>query len=93
MTGPTKRDQVGTKYTISQNGKYFEFCVQYVVSINCKMLPFQKKLCIDGKRFTSIAVGEIISYDATKSKNVVKFCVPTWSIFAGPVTFYTVSHK
>ena len=28
MTGPDKRDQVGTKYTISQNSKYLEFCVQ-----------------------------------------------------------------
>ena len=23
---PAKKDQVGTKYTISQNGKYFELC-------------------------------------------------------------------
>ena len=29
---------------------------------------------------------QISSYDATDLKNVVKFCVPTWSIFAGPVT-------
>ena len=29
---------------------------------------------------------QIISYDATNVKNVVKFCVPTWSILADPVT-------
>ena len=30
---------------------------------------------------------QIISYDATNVKNVVKIYVPTWSIFAGPVTY------
>ena len=53
VTGPAKRVQVGTKYTISQNGKYLEVCVQYLVS---KMLPI--KLYIDGKNFTSIALGD-----------------------------------
>ena len=28
-----------------------------------------------------------MSYDTTNVKNVVKFCVPTWSIFAGLVTY------
>ena len=56
MTGPAKRDQVGTKYTISQNGKYLEFYAQYLVAVNCKMLRI--KLYIDGKNFTSIAVGD-----------------------------------
>ena len=28
----------------------------------------------------------IVSYDAVNLKNIVKFYVPTWSIFAGPVT-------
>ena len=43
-------DQVGTKYTISQNGTYVEFCVQYLFSVSCTILPM--KLFIDGKNFT-----------------------------------------
>ena len=54
VTGPAKRDQVGTKYTISQNGTYLEFCVQYLYSVSCTMLPM--KLCIDGKNYTYIAL-------------------------------------
>ena len=34
VTGPVKRDQVGTKYIISQNGIYLEFYVQYLLSVN-----------------------------------------------------------
>ena len=56
VTGPAKRDQVGTKYTISLNGKYLEFCVQYLVSVSCTTLPI--KLCFDGKIFTLIAVAD-----------------------------------
>ena len=56
VTGPVKTDQVGTKYTISQNGKYFEFCVQYLLSVNCKTLAI--KLCCDGENFTSIALAD-----------------------------------
>ena len=49
MTGPKKRDRVGTKYTISQNRKY-------LLSISFKMLP--NKLFIDGKSFTlMVSVG------------------------------------
>ena len=54
VTGPEKRDQVGTKYTISQNSRYFEFCVQYLLSVSCKMLP--TKLLMDSKSFVSTAV-------------------------------------
>ena len=54
VTGPAKRDQVGTKYTNSHNGKYIEFCVQYLLSVSCKMLPM--KLLTDGKNFTYIAL-------------------------------------
>ena len=54
VTGPAKRDQVGTKYTISQNGTYLEFYVQCLLSVGCKMLPM--KLLIDGKNFTYIAL-------------------------------------
>ena len=32
---------------------------------------------------------QIISYEAKKLENMVNFCVPTWSIFAGPVTYVT----
>ena len=56
MTRPAKRDQVGTKYTISQNGKYVEFFGQYLVSVSCKMLPII--LRIEGKNFTSIVLGD-----------------------------------
>ena len=52
----SKRDQVGTKYTISQNGTYVEFCVQYLFSVSCTILPM--KLCIDGKNFTYIALAD-----------------------------------
>ena len=50
VTGPDKRDQVGTKYTKSQNSKYLEFCVQYLVSVSCNLLPI--KLFIYGTIFT-----------------------------------------
>ena len=50
MTGPAKRDQVGTKHTNSHNGTYLEFCVQYLLSVSCKMLPM--KLLADDKDFT-----------------------------------------
>ena len=50
----SKRDQVGTKYTISQNDTYVEFCVQYLHSVSCTMLPM--KMCIGGKNCTCIAL-------------------------------------
>ena len=53
VTRPAKRDQVGRKYTISQNGK---FCIQYLLSGSCRMLPM--KLLIDGKNFTYIALAD-----------------------------------
>ena len=56
MTGPAKRDQVGTKYTISHNGKYLEFCAHYLLSVSSKVLPI--KLCIDGKNVTSVALAD-----------------------------------
>ena len=56
VTGPAKRDQVGTKYTISQIGTYLEFCVQYLISVSCTMLPMT--LFIDGKNFTYIALAD-----------------------------------
>ena len=43
----SERDQVGTTYTISQNGTYLEFYIQYFLSVSCTMLPI--KLSIDGK--------------------------------------------
>ena len=55
MTGPAKRDQVGTKY-ISQNSTYLEFCVQYLLPVNCKMLPM--KMFIYVKNFTYIALAD-----------------------------------
>ena len=54
VTGPAKRDQVGTKYSISQNGTLLEFCVQYLLSVSCKMLPM--KIFIDGENFTYTAL-------------------------------------
>ena len=56
VTGPVKRDQVGTKYIISKHGKYPEFCVQYLLSVSCKMLAI--KLFFDGEYFTSIALAD-----------------------------------
>ena len=56
VTGPAKRDQVGTKNTISQNGTYLEFCVQYLLSVSCRMLPV--KLLIDGTNVTDIALAD-----------------------------------
>ena len=54
VTRPAKRDQVGTKYTISQNGTYLEFCVKCLHSVSCTMLPM--KLCVDGENYTYIAL-------------------------------------
>ena len=56
VTGPAKRDQVGTKYIISQNGTYLEFCVQYLLSVSCKMLPM--KVFIYGKIFIYIDLAD-----------------------------------
>ena len=56
VTGPAKRDQVGTKYTISHNGKYFDVCVYYLVSVNCKIFPIT--LYMADKNFISIALGD-----------------------------------
>ena len=56
MTGPAKRDQVGTKYTISQNITYLEFYAQYLLSISYEMLHM--KLLIDGKNFTYKALAD-----------------------------------
>ena len=46
----------GNKYTISQNGTYLEVCVEYSLSVSCKMLPM--KLLIDGKTLTYIALAD-----------------------------------
>ena len=46
---PAKRDQVGTEYTISQNGTYLEFCVQYLLSVSC---------VLDGRNFIYIDVAD-----------------------------------
>ena len=54
VTGPAKMDQVGTKYTISQNGTYLEFYVPYLLSVSCKILPM--KLLSDCKNFMYIAL-------------------------------------
>ena len=29
----------------------------------------------------------VFCYDATKLKKMAKFCVPAWTLFAGPVTY------
>ena len=52
VTGPVKRDQIGTRYIILQNNKYLEVCVQYLLSVICKMLSI--KLFIDGENLTLI---------------------------------------
>ena len=57
VTGPAKRDQVGTRYTIPQNNTYHEFWVQYLLSVNCKMLLM--KLFMDGENFTYIASADL----------------------------------
>ena len=56
MTGPAKRDHIGTKHTISNNGKYLEFLVQYLLSVRRKLLAI--KLFIDGKNFISITLAD-----------------------------------
>ena len=56
VTGPAKRDQMGTKYIISQNSRYREFFVQYLLSVSCKLLPMT--LFIYGKNFASIVLAD-----------------------------------
>ena len=56
VTGPAKRDKDGTKYIISQNGKYLEFCVQYLVYVSSNLLPI--KLCVYDKTFYPIALAD-----------------------------------
>ena len=54
VTGTAKRDQVVTKYILSQNGTYLEFCVKYLLSVSCKMLPMT--CLIDSKNFSCVAL-------------------------------------
>ena len=73
----------GTKF--AQNGKYLELCVQYLLSVSFKTSLI--KVLNDGKTLSSVASANIYcGLDITNLKNVVKFYVPTWSIFAGPIT-------
>ena len=44
------------------------------------------KLSIYGRKFMVIPQ-QVTSYQSTKLKKMVKFYVPTWTLFAGPVTF------
>ena len=90
VTAPAKKDQVGTKYTISQNYTYLKFCVQYLLSVSFEMQ--HTKVFIDGKMFLQWLLW-IISYDAPNLKNIMKFYVPTWSIFAGQVIYIIGQHK
>ena len=53
----SKKDQVGAKYIISQNDTYLEYCVQYLLSVHCIMLPVE--LLIHGKNFTYIASADL----------------------------------
>ena len=55
MTGPPKRNQVGTKYIISQNGKYLEFFI-LLVCVNYEILPI--KLCSNDKTFTLVPLAD-----------------------------------
>ena len=54
--------------------------------MSCKMLVI--KLLIDSKNSRQF-LKSIFCYDATKLKKMVKFYVPSWTLFAGPVTFYS----
>ena len=83
VTGPAKRDQVGTKYTISYNCKYLKLHGQYSLSVSLKMLQF-----IDDKKISLQWLQQIISYDAI---NLIKPYVPIWFIFIGPVTYEKIS--
>ena len=56
MTGPAIKDQVGTKYTESQNHKYLKFCVQYLLSSSFPLLPI--KWFNGDKNLTSMATNE-----------------------------------
>ena len=59
VTGSAK----GTKLQLAQNApyhkmvnNYLELCVQYLISVSCKMLP--NTFCIDDKNFTLIALSD-----------------------------------
>ena len=85
MTGPAK----GTK--LAQNTLYHKMVnifssVGTILSVSCKILLI--KLFIDNKMFTSMAS---VNYHTIKLKNVMKFYVPTWLIFAAPVTFVKIN--
>ena len=49
----SKRHQVDTKYTISQNHNYLTFCVKYLLSVSFKLLFI--KLFIYGKNLILMA--------------------------------------
>ena len=73
VTGPVKRDQVGTKYTLSQNCKYLESFVHYLLSVSCNICHI--KLSIGGQNSLQWLY-QVFSYVAIKLKNVVKFFCP-----------------
>ena len=81
-----KRDQVGKIHHItiiiivnilsSVNNIYFLSVIK-CYQFNCSLMV----------KFSFQWLQQIISYDATNLKTMVKLYVPTWSIVAGPVIF------
>ena len=59
----------------------------FLWSVNCKMLLI--KLSIYGREVMVIPL-KITSYQSTELENMVKFYVPIWSFFTGPVTYATL---
>ena len=83
MTWPAKRTKLAQK---APYHKMVHICYVYNVyilqAVKCCLLN-----CSLMVKSSLQWLQHIFSYDTTNLKNVVKFYVPPWSIFAGPVTY------
>ena len=86
VTGPAKRDQVCSKYTIPQNHMSSVCHIYFIEVVKCCLLN-----CSMMVKISLQWLQQIISYDTTNLKKMVKFYEPTRSIFAGPITNTYVS--
>ena len=54
-----------------------------------KLFIDDKKNHVNSLNISYVMMQQSLCYDAKKLKKIVKFYVPTWTLFAGPVTYVT----
>ena len=81
--GPSQ--QKGTKWTQTTPDHKTVISWVRLCFVSCKTLSINLSI------YGMLSPEKITSYQSTKLENMVKFYVPTWSIFAGPVTYNIVT--